>query len=173
VTARTLIAGVGNVFLGDDGFGVETARHLIDAGGLPESVTVADFGVRALHLAYELLDGYEALVLLDAVPRDEPPGTVYLIEPDTLPPAGAPTLDAHTMTPEVVLGSLAALGGRLARVHVVGCQPADLRPGIGLSPPVRAAVPTAAALARHLLDPQPDPRNGTAPWHDACSNSRP
>lgn len=84
--ARTLVAGVGNIFLGDDGFGVEVARRLA-AEPLPEQVEVADIGVRGVHLAYQLLDGYDTLVLVDATTRGGAPGTLYLIEPD----GGAPS----------------------------------------------------------------------------------
>ena len=76
-----LVAGIGNIFLGDDGFGVEVAQRLADRP-MPEGVQVADFGIRGVHLAYELLDGYDALVLVDAVPMGEPPGTVAVIEPE-------------------------------------------------------------------------------------------
>ena len=92
---RVLVAGIGNIFLGDDGFGVEVADRLAGRT-LPDGVQVADFGIRGVHLAYELLDGYDALVLVDAVPMGEPPGTVAIIEPELEPPvatAARPTTD--------------------------------------------------------------------------------
>ena len=103
---KILVAGIGNIFLGDDGFGVEVAARLAGAE-LPEGVRVEDFGIRGVHLAYELLDGYDALVLVDAVPMGEPPGTVAIIEPDPVEPTwanpAAPAMDAHSMNPAVVL----------------------------------------------------------------------
>lgn len=145
---RVLIAGVGNIFLGDDGFGPEVARYL-QGRHLPEGAAVADFGIAGVHLAYELLNGYDTLVLLDAMPLGEAPGTLCVVEPD--PPADAPpALDAHGMSPAAVLGQLSELGGAVGRVLVVGCEPAELAEGIGLSAPVAAAVPRAADLAVEL-----------------------
>ncbi|MFH8616023.1 hydrogenase maturation protease [Streptomyces sp. NPDC017979] len=164
-----LVAGVGNVFLGDDGFGVETVRHLLrlrppDGVAGFEGVEVVDFGVRGVHLAYQLLDGYRTLVLVDAVSRGGEPGTVYLIEPyadgdaggGPVEPGGPPALDGHGMGPDAVLGLLGALsagtGGTVPeRVFVVGCEPASLAEGIGLSPPVASAVPEAVRLVLGLL----------------------
>jgi hydrogenase maturation protease len=151
---RTLVAGIGNIFLSDDGFGVEVATRLA-AQPLPPGVRVADFGIRGLHLAYELLDGYDCLVLVDAVPMGEKPGTVALIQPEPDGSMGGdetvPVVDAHSMDPRVVLATLARLGGSVERIYVVGCQPANLQEGIGLSPPVAAAVDGALALCRQLF----------------------
>ena len=131
-----LVAGIGNIFLGDDGFGVEVAQRLL-ARPVPEGVRVEDFGIRGVHLAYELLDGYDALVLVDAVPMGEAPGTVALIEPEIseLEPGDdpVPTLEAHSMSPAVVLDMLAGLGGKVDRILIVGCEPATVDEGIGLS----------------------------------------
>jgi hydrogenase maturation protease len=152
VSARVLVAGVGNVFLGDDGFGVEVARRL-QAAELPEGVRVADFGIRGVHLAYELLDGYQTAILVDATPRGGEPGTVYVIEPE--PPTGASghtLLDAHGMEPDAVLSMLEVLGGSDAKVLIVGCEPADVRERIGLSPRVAGAVDQAVAVVRELVD---------------------
>jgi hydrogenase maturation protease len=171
VTARVLVAGVGNVFLGDDGFGVEVANRLAGAE-FPPGVKVADFGIRGVHLAYELLDGYDALVLIDAVPRGEEPGTLYVIEPDldAIEPAGVgggPVMDAHGMAPEAVLALLLALGGRLDRVWVLGCEPADVSERMGLSAPVAGAVEEAARLARRLADDAvQELRSGVSPGSD-------
>ena len=152
---RVLVAGIGNIFLSDDGFGVEVANRLATQA-LPPGARVADFGIRGVHLAYELLDGYDALILVDAVPMGEPPGTVALIEPEpdgTLSHRDDDTsvMDAHSMGPEVVLATLARLGGSVERTYVVGCQPADFGEGIGLSPAVAAAVPEAAELCLQLV----------------------
>jgi len=144
---KILVAGIGNIFLGDDGFGVEVAGRLARRP-MPEGVVVADFGIRGVHLAYELLGGYDAVVLVDAVPLGEPPGTIAVIEPDLsdLAPADddlEPALDAHSMSPAAVLRTLAGLGGSAGRALVVGCQPAVLSEGIGLSEPVATAVEAA------------------------------
>ncbi|MGH3344279.1 MAG: hydrogenase maturation protease [Carbonactinosporaceae bacterium] len=151
---RVLVAGVGNVFLGDDGFGVEVAQRLA-AEPLPEGVEVADFGIRGVHLAYQLLDGYDLLILVDAVTRGEEPGTVYVIEPDlgAVEPAGrdAPPVDAHGMAPDAVLALLKTFGGSVRRALVVACEPADVEERMGLSPPVAGAVDRAVGAVRELL----------------------
>lgn len=146
---RVLVAGVGNVFLGDDGFGVAVADRLADEP-LPEGVRVVDYGVRGVHLAYELLDGYDALVLVDAVPMGEVPGTVALLRPEEV--GEAPLVDAHGMGPDAVLATVARLGGRIPQVFVVGCQPAEVGEGMGLSVPVAEAVPGAARLCCRLVE---------------------
>jgi hydrogenase maturation protease len=153
---RVLVAGVGNIFLGDDGFGVEVANRLAGVP-MPEDVRVADFGIRGVHLAYELLEGYDALVLIDALAMAEAPGTVAVIEPEmaVLTPPGAdvaPAMDAHSMNPGVVLGMLAGLGGTVDVIRVVGCEPATLEDGIGLSAPVAAAVDDAVTVVKQLVD---------------------
>jgi hydrogenase maturation protease len=158
VSARVLVAGVGNVFLGDDGFGVEVARRLAGER-LPGWVRVADFGIRGVHLAYELLEGYEKAILVDAAPRGETPGTVYVIEPDLdgqptgLLGAGEPgvLVDAHGMEPDAVFALLKALGGDVPKLLVVGCEPAQVSERMGLSPPVAGAVDQAVAVVRELI----------------------
>lgn len=147
---RVLVAGIGNVFLGDDAFGVEVVKRLATAG-LPPEVQVADYGISGLHLAYELLSGYETTILVDAAPRGGEPGTVYLIEPDGGGDGSAGPLDAHGMQPDVVLHLLRALGGDAERVLVVGCEPECVEEGIGLSPRVAAAVPRAIELVTELV----------------------
>jgi hydrogenase maturation protease len=149
-----LVAGIGNLFLGDDGFGPEVARRLAaaDSGDpVPDGVRVVDYGIRGMHLAYDLLDGVRALVLVDALPGDAPPGTLTVLEvgPDDL---GDGEFDAHGMDPEAVLASLEAMGGRLPPTYVVGCRPADLSEGIGLSEPVAQAVGEAVVTVRRLVD---------------------
>jgi len=151
---KVLVAGIGNIFFGDDAFGSGVARGLLDRP-VPDGVEVADFGIRGIHLAYQLLDGYDALVLVDAVSRGEEPGTVSLIKPDIDLDAideeagEGPSLvsvDAHGMDPVSVLRSLRGLGGHVERVLLVGCEPLRAEEGMGLSPVVEAAVPRAVEL---------------------------
>jgi len=124
---RMLVAGIGNIFLQDDGFGVEVVKRLAGES-LPEWVRVADFGIRGVHLAYEMLDGdYDAVILVDAASRGEEPGTVYLIEPDveTIDTRQPVSLDAHGMDPQVVLQTIKTLGGMRGRLYIVGCEPLE------------------------------------------------
>jgi hydrogenase maturation protease len=150
-----LVAGIGNIFLSDDGFGVEVANRLASVA-MPSGVRVADFGIRGVHLAYELLDGYDRLVLVDAVPMGEAPGTLAVIQPAAAgapgPDGDAPVVDAHSMSPDVVLATLSRLGGSVEEIYIVGCQPASLDEGIGLSPSVASAVGAAVELCRQLVD---------------------
>ncbi len=155
VAKRILVAGIGNVFLGDDGFGVALAARLARRA-LPAGVEVVDFGIRGMDLAYAMGEGYEAVVLLDATPRGQPPGTVYLIEPDLDEPvAGVP--DAHAMNPVAVLALARTLGPPLPRTLVVGCEPQTQMTGeeeevvFDLSEPVRAALHEAERLVLSLL----------------------
>ena len=165
MTGRLLVAGVGNIFLGDDGFGVEVASRLSTAE-LPDWVRVADYGIRGMHLAYDLASGYDSAILIDATPRGGEPGTIYVIEPER-PPApasgtadasdcaaavsGSPLFDAHGMQPDVVLGVLDMLGAEAGPLLVVGCEPASVDYGIGLSEPVAAAVDEAVAVIMDLV----------------------
>jgi hydrogenase maturation protease len=144
-----LVAGVGNIFRSDDGFGCEVARRLTTRP-LPDNVTVTDYGIRGMHLAYELLDGYDALVIVDALPGRGKPGEVVVVQvgEDDL---GSGDFDAHGMEPTAVLASLGSLGGALPPTFVVGCEPADIGDGMGLSPPVEAAVDRAVDLVIDLL----------------------
>jgi hydrogenase maturation protease len=151
---RILIAGLGNIFEGDDGFGVAVARLLTEADW-PSGVEVRDFGIRGVHLAYQLLDGYDLVVIVDAVSRDGEPGTLYVIDHAAAEPpaaeAPAPLLDAHDLGPDGVLALVPTLGGTLGRVVVVGCEPGSLRPQLGLSPAVAASVEPAGALVRDIV----------------------
>jgi hydrogenase maturation protease len=153
---RTLVAGIGNIFLGDDGFGVEVARRLATEE-LPSHVAVRDFGIRGLHLAYEILDGgYETTILVDATSRGGAPGTVYLLEPEintaktAALPASAP--DGHGMNPGAVLGMLQALGGVPGRVLIVGCEPESVEERMGLSASVEGAVSEAVRFVREIIE---------------------
>jgi hydrogenase maturation protease len=151
-----LVAGIGNIFQSDDAFGVEVAARLA-ARTLPPGVRVEDFGIRGVHLAYELLEGYDALIMIDAVPMGDPPGTLAVIEPEVDSTgagsdASIPAVDAHTMSPEVVLATLSRLGGSVACIRIVGCQPANLQDGMGLTPAVEGAVDVAVDLCLEVLD---------------------
>jgi hydrogenase maturation protease len=151
VAARVLVAGIGNLFFSDDGFGPEVVRRLAEQGDLPADVKVVDYGIRGIHLAYDLLDGYEALLLVDAMPGDGAAGeiTVLQVGQDDL---GAGELDPHGMAPVAVLASVHQLGGSLPTTYVLGCRPANVEEGIGLSEAVSAAVPKALGVLRTLLD---------------------
>lgn len=158
MSSTILVAGIGNIFLGDDGFGPEVVRRLTSPGesALPSEVRVVDYGIRGMHLAYDLLDGCDTLVLVDAVPGDGPPGAVDVlqVDADSISAAARDSgagLDAHSMDPVAVLSGVTALGGRLPPTYVVGARPQDLEEGIGLSEPMAAAVPVAAAAIRTLL----------------------
>ena len=148
--SRVLVAGIGNVFLGDDGFGVEVVRR-IDPAGLPEGVDVADYGIRGVHLAYDLLDcRHGTLVLVDAVPLDEAPGTLALLEVDPADGTEVVVPDAHGMHPQAVLRLMRSLGGSVDRVLVVGCRPAVVDERMGLSHVVAAAVDDAVQLVTEV-----------------------
>ncbi|MFO7156842.1 MAG: hydrogenase maturation protease [Pseudomonadota bacterium] len=137
-----LVAGVGNVFRGDDGFGPEVVRKL-SGRVLPAGTRVEDFGIRGIHLAYELLEPIDLLIVVDAVSRDGKPGTLYLIEAETEGEIASAGL--HGMDLPSVFAFVRGMGGRVPRTYVVGCQPADLSERMGLSPAVRAAVEPATS----------------------------
>jgi hydrogenase maturation protease len=152
---RVLVAGIGNVFLGDDGFGVAVAARLA-ARQLPEGVEAVDYGIRGMDLAYALQNPYEAVVFVDTAPRGEPPGTLSLIEPDL--EDDEVVIDTHGMDPRRVLGLARALGRVPPRVYVIACEPQTIVHGenddelIGeLSPPVLAAVDEAVVLVESLV----------------------
>jgi hydrogenase maturation protease len=148
---RVLIAGIGNVFRTDDGFGPEVARRL---AGLPwpDGVRVSDYGIRGLHLTYDLLDPWEALVLVDALPDRGEVGRVVVLEIGAEHVGAVSRMDAHSMEPATVLAALGTLGGRLPpRTLLVGCQVADTGDGMGLTPPVAAAVERAVDAVQDLV----------------------
>jgi hydrogenase maturation protease len=156
VTAAILIAGVGNIFLGDDGFGVEVALAL-SKRPLPEGVQVKDFGIRGFDLTYALLDPWDAVIIVDALPRGEAPGTLYVLEPDLAALANETSTEAinpHGMDPMRVLNLAASQGTISAQVLVVGCEPQDfgdeLEGRMGLTAPVQAAVDAAADMTLKL-----------------------
>jgi hydrogenase maturation protease len=151
-----LVAGIGNIFFADDGFGVEVAHRLLETD-LPPEVRVVDYGIRGMHLAYDMLAGYDITILVDAVPRGDVPGTVYVIDVTS---AGSEALkpprqlDPHGMTPDAVLELLGTLGGNPGHVFLVGCEPADADERIGLSPAVSAAVETGVTAVVDLIHSQ-------------------
>jgi len=153
-----LVAGIGNIFLGDDAFGVEVARRIAGLD-LPASVRVADFGIRGFDLAYALQDGYETTILVDACPHGEAPGTLYVIEPDLKaldgPDAAPATVEAHAMNPMNVLRMAKAMNIEIKNVLLVGCEPETLggeEGQMGLSAPVEAAVDEAVKLVASLVN---------------------
>jgi hydrogenase maturation protease len=146
MASRILIAGIGNIFLGDDGFGSEVMRHVsarVDGAEDSAGVRATDYGIGGMHLAYDLLEDWDSLVLVDAIPSRGSPGTVHVFEADHESPDAPAGLDAHSMDPVSVFASLRALGGTPPRTIVVGCEVADVNEGMGLSEPVEAAVPEA------------------------------
>ena len=152
---RILVAGIGNIFLGDDAFGVEVIKDLTRSE-LPEGVNVVDFGIRGYDLAYAIMDGYGATVLVDATARGNAPGTLYLIELD---PEGLAKLeevpDGHSLGPVQVLRLVQSLGAEIPQLYLVGCEPAVLEAEdgeISLSESVRAAVPKAVEMIRTLVN---------------------
>jgi hydrogenase maturation protease len=153
-----LVAGIGNIFLGDDAFGVEVVRRLANLK-LPEAVRVEDFGIRGFDLAYALQDGYQTAILVDACPRGETPGTVYVIEPDLNslddPEVPQAALEAHAMNPVGVLRMARAMNIEVKNVLLVGCEPATLggdEGQMGLSPEVEAAVEGAVKLVESIVE---------------------
>jgi hydrogenase maturation protease len=155
-TLRVLVAGIGNIFMADDGFGVEVAQRL-SGRELPRGVDVVDFGIRGMDLVFALGEGYDVAVFVDAVPRGEPPGTLFVIEPQLGELEGPVTLDAHGMDPVKVLALASQLGPVPERIVVVGCEPLVAMTGdeedlVGdLSEPVRAALDGAVELVESVV----------------------
>jgi hydrogenase maturation protease len=147
---RVLIAGIGNIFLGDDGFGPEVMRH-VPAHVAGPRVSVVDYGIRGMHLAYDLLDGCEALVLVDALPNRGAPGTVHVFEADHETLTAGVGLDAHAMDPAAVFASLAALGGTPPYTVVIGCEIDNVDERMGLTDAVAAAVPDAVKAIEDVV----------------------
>jgi hydrogenase maturation protease len=162
---RILVAGIGNIFLGDDGFGVEVARRLASEP-LPENVRVIDFGIRGFDLTMALLEDLDLVILVDAAPRGGSPGTLYLIEPDpetcNEPVDGCDMLDPHSLDPVKVLRLVKTMGGQPGRVLVVGCEPGNLASledwdvAPGLSNAVERAVAEAIDLIGSLIKERAD-----------------
>jgi hydrogenase maturation protease len=150
-----LVAGIGNIFQGDDAFGVEVVQRLL-RDPLPPDVKVVDFGIRGVDLTYALMDGHDTVVLVDAAARGEAPGTVSLVECDrpATAPLDAPIISAHDLDPGKVMQLVQALGGNCRRVLLVACEPADCggdEGRMGLTPPVAAAIEPAIEMIHNLL----------------------
>jgi hydrogenase maturation protease len=153
-----LIAGIGNIFLGDDAFGCEVVKRL-SARSWPDNVRVVDFGIRGFDLAYALLDGYDVTIFVDATPRGEEPGTLYTIEPgvdeiESIDGRGA-MVETHGMNPMKVLSMVKSMGGQFKRILLVGCEPETFGPEegqMGLSAPVEAAVDQAVRIVESLVE---------------------
>jgi hydrogenase maturation protease len=154
-----LVAGIGNIFMGDDAFGSEVARRLMERT-LPEIVRVVDFGIRGFDLTYALLDGPDVTIFIDATPRGEAPGTLYTIEPDLSEldeedgEAQGAMIEPHGMNPLKVLRLAKSMGGEFKRILLVGCEPAPLlteEGEMGLSEPVQAAVGEAVLMVESLI----------------------
>jgi hydrogenase maturation protease len=153
---QILVAGIGNAWLGDDGFGGEVVKRL-EARDLPSGVTVADFGIGGLDLAYEVMRGYDGLVLIDISRQGGEPGTLYVMEPNEQDIAAGiedgELLDPHGMDPQTVLRFVRAVGGWPGKVVVIACEPAEVEEmGIGLSAGVSAAVEHAAELVATTIE---------------------
>jgi hydrogenase maturation protease len=171
---RILIAGVGNIFLGDDAFGVEVVRRMARRT-LPAAVRVIDFGIKGIDLAYALLEGCDGAILVDAVSRGGEPGMLYVLEPDLDnmedTGAGGQVVEAHGMDPVEVFRLVRTLGGPLPTIRVVGCEPATFAPAdgrTGLSAPVDAAVGGAITLIEALTREWLDRKQG---WTEAAESS--
>jgi hydrogenase maturation protease len=152
---RILVAGIGNVFMGDDGFGVAVVRALAERPRAP-GVTLMDAGIRGIDLTYALMERYDAAILVDATPRGRAPGTVYVLVPEFAPAEPASLLDAHAMDPVRVLSLAASLGGELGELRIVGCEPERIgtpdEPSFELTPAVSSAVPIAVELVERLVE---------------------
>jgi hydrogenase maturation protease len=170
MTARILVAGIGNIFLGDDGFGSEVVRNAEIPQDDP-SVRVIDYGISGMHLAYDLLEEWDTLVLVDAVPSRGSPGTLHVFQaeheadPEADPESGsaAPGVDGHSMDPVAVFASLRALGGSPPHTVVVGCEAGSVEEGIGLTEPVAKAVPRAARAVEEIVAALQTPATAQAP----------
>lgn len=155
---KILIAGVGNVLRGDDGFGIEVTKVLAESGRLSDEISFFEAGIAGISLVQELMSGYDVLIIADAVDRDEAPGTVFLIEPD-IPDPGATDpaelhsslVDAHYTEPSRVLLLAKALGVLPARVFIIGCQPGSVEFGSEMSPAVERAIQVALERTESLI----------------------
>lgn len=150
---RILVACIGNIFFGDDGFGVEVARALSGIS-LPDCVKVVDFGIRGLDLTYTLLESWEAVILVDAVSRGGRPGTLYMLRPNLAESLEPVRMDTHALNPVQVLSCAQSLGEVSAAIYIVACEPMDLGDELegrmGLSPEVAAVIPEAVQMVREL-----------------------
>jgi hydrogenase maturation protease len=155
-TSKILVAGIGNIFLGDDAFGSEVARRLMDER-LPSEVRVIDFGIRTYDLAYAIMEGYDVTILIDITAQGGAPGTVYLIEPDLnqLHLFDANLVDAHSMNPARVLQMLRQFGSSPGKLYLIGCEPANLEAEdgqLGMSETVESSIPQAIEWIKTLVN---------------------
>ncbi len=154
---RILVAGIGNIFMGDDAFGVHVAQTLATRA-MPEEVRVVDFGIRGFDLAYAILDGYDATIMVDAIQRGDKPGTLYMIEPDIedLGELETQMIETHGMHPVKVLNLVKAMGGQPERLYLMACEPETFGPEdegyMGLSEPVQLAVGEAVRMIESLVE---------------------
>ncbi|MFZ1179786.1 MAG: hydrogenase maturation protease [Mycobacterium sp.] len=176
MTARILVAGIGNIFLGDDGFGSEVVRNA-ELDQDDPSVRVIDYGIRGMHLAYDLLEEWDALVLVDTVPSRGNPGVLHVFQADDEDliadhesGSGTAGMDAHSMDPAAVFASLRALGGRPPYTVVVGCEAGSIEEGIGLTEPVAKSVPRAVRAVEEIVAAlqTPTPARLPAPLREEC-----
>jgi hydrogenase maturation protease len=147
-----LVAGIGNIFFGDDAFGCEVVRRLLEHP-IPAGVTIKDFGIRSYDLAYAIMDA-DVTILVDATPQGKTPGTIFLIEPDLDSLAAGEVVNAHSMNPVRALQMVRAMGGKPGKLYLVGCEPAVLEPeegAMGLSEAVQTAIPKAVAMIESLM----------------------
>jgi len=153
-SSRILVAGIGNIFLGDDAFGMHVAQALLQRPGR-SGVRVADFGIRGLDLAYTLVEGWDAAILIDACQRGEAPGTLYVIEPAVEGADGPVTVEGHAMDPVQVLRLARSLGDLPRRILILGCEPTQVDPqwdfALDLSAAVRAAVEPAVGKVEAMI----------------------
>lgn len=154
--SRILVAGVGNIFLGDDAFGVEVVRRL-SGESMPDGVDVVDFGIRGFDLAFALMDDYDAIVLIDTAQRGETPGTLSVIEPDRVgTDLVAGGVDTHNVDPVKVIAFVRQFGVEPENLYVLACEPEtfgdELNGAMGLSDTVQATIPDAVALAQSLVN---------------------
>ena len=168
---RVLVAGIGNIFFGDDGFGSEVSRRLM-RDALPDGVRVIDFGIRGFDLTYALLDeGYEAVVMIDVAQRGGEPGTLYVVEPALAAQPEDIFVETHGMEPAKVLALARAMGGKLETLRLVACEPLTFGEdgmGLGLSAPVEAAVEPAVELVRAVVAELQGPRDAASAPHEVA-----
>jgi hydrogenase maturation protease len=155
-TRQILVAGIGNAFMGDDGFGGQVAQRL-EQRELPAGVSVFDFGTGGLDLAYEVMRGYDALVIVDINRQGEPPGTVFVMEPDPADVEGGiedgAVIDPHAMEPQTVLRFVKSVGGWPGKVVIVACEPSAVgEVAWGLSEPVEAALDRAVDVVLEQVE---------------------
>jgi hydrogenase maturation protease len=154
-----LIAGIGNIFLGDDAFGVEAVRALAGTK-LPDEVAIVDFGIRGFDLAYALLDQWDTVILVDALSRGDAPGTLYTLEPDMKllqdPQSAQTILNPHGMDPVSVLRLASSMGEVAANIYVVGCEPEDfgdeLEGRMGLSETVQSSIAEVVEMISRMIE---------------------